>query len=348
MAGLVDLVSSSSDEEGSAAAAVPAAAQLRPSVTEESHHKNRGSSSWKSLFQRQTEPPSSHRKGHTAANTPFSTTRGSGQLGGCTAGGAGHGTTTDSPAPSTAPAVGSAFSLLMSAGRGKGQGEGQENAKTPAGAGRGRLAGETLSSAAAGAGPSAAKTAGSSKGGARSSSKKSGSAWKSASSSSGPSSRPCPFYKRIPDSSIVVDGFDYASPSLSSCYCLSHFHSDHTRGLTRRWAGGLIYCSEVTASLLQDRMGIEPQHIRGLALDTPHSISCRGWNAAAGCSSASEMTVTVSGGAGMVGGGRIVRKDVPAYRLCEGKGGKAMQGKARQGKEGNEWRLRFRGQSGVS
>lgn len=38
------------------------------------------------------------------------------------------------------------------------------------------------------------------------------------------SRRPCPFYKRIPGTPIVVDGFQYASKQLSAHYVLTHFH----------------------------------------------------------------------------------------------------------------------------
>jgi hypothetical protein len=32
---------------------------------------------------------------------------------------------------------------------------------------------------------------------------------------------------------IIVDGFQFASPLLSDCYFLTHFHSDHYMGLTK-------------------------------------------------------------------------------------------------------------------
>lgn len=40
----------------------------------------------------------------------------------------------------------------------------------------------------------------------------------------GATTRPCPFYKRIPGTPLIVDGFHYATKQLSSHYVLTHFH----------------------------------------------------------------------------------------------------------------------------
>lgn len=37
---------------------------------------------------------------------------------------------------------------------------------------------------------------------------------------------------------VIVDGFSYASPGLSDCYFLTHFHSDHYTGLDRSFESG--------------------------------------------------------------------------------------------------------------
>jgi hypothetical protein len=51
-----------------------------------------------------------------------------------------------------------------------------------------------------------------------------------------------PDYKKIQTPSmpnpIVVDGFNYASPGLSDCYILTHFHSDHYTGITKDFSAG--------------------------------------------------------------------------------------------------------------
>ena len=38
-------------------------------------------------------------------------------------------------------------------------------------------------------------------------------------------------------------------------YFLSHFHSDHYAGATKKWKKGLIYCSDVTAKMVNYKFG---------------------------------------------------------------------------------------------
>lgn len=52
----------------------------------------------------------------------------------------------------------------------------------------------------------------------------------------------CPSYKRIPGTDFITDGFYYAG-SLTQNYFLTHFHSDHYGGITKKWNEGIIYCS---------------------------------------------------------------------------------------------------------
>ena len=51
-----------------------------------------------------------------------------------------------------------------------------------------------------------------------------------------------PAYKKVqaPNMThpVIVDGFQFASKSLSDCYFLTHFHSDHYTGLTRSFSYG--------------------------------------------------------------------------------------------------------------
>ncbi len=67
----------------------------------------------------------------------------------------------------------------------------------------------------------------------------------------------------------VVDGFQFASPSLCSVYFLSHFHSDHYAGLDKHFSSGLIYCSEITASLVVQQLKVPRHAIRPLPMNKP-------------------------------------------------------------------------------
>ena len=80
-------------------------------------------------------------------------------------------------------------------------------------------------------------------------------------------SGPCPAFKRIAGTDFLVDGFQY---SLSQPQCrsffLSHHHSDHTVGLYRTWDVGVIYCSQITATLLIEQDGLSPAVVRPVPL----------------------------------------------------------------------------------
>ncbi|KAI9021233.1 beta-lactamase-like protein [Hyaloraphidium curvatum] len=80
------------------------------------------------------------------------------------------------------------------------------------------------------------------------------------------SPRDLPSYKRIRDSRILVDAFRHRSPDF--VYLLSHFHSDHYQGISERWDTGPIYCSETTGRLLCHVLGVKPEYIRPIPLDT--------------------------------------------------------------------------------
>ncbi|KXZ47402.1 hypothetical protein GPECTOR_35g840 [Gonium pectorale] len=74
--------------------------------------------------------------------------------------------------------------------------------------------------------------------------------------------------KWIPGTDFIVDGFAFQSPKCRH-YFLTHFHSDHTVGLSRSFRGGIIYCSPVTARLLIHDMGMRPQVVRPLEVGVP-------------------------------------------------------------------------------
>lgn len=64
----------------------------------------------------------------------------------------------------------------------------------------------------------------------------------------------------------MVDGFRFQSPACKS-YLLTHFHSDHTTGLTRSFSAGLVFCTPVTARLLRHDMGLPAARICALPLN---------------------------------------------------------------------------------
>lgn len=59
---------------------------------------------------------------------------------------------------------------------------------------------------------------------------------------------------------FLVDGFLFKRQNVKH-YVLTHFHSDHTVGLTRAFNGGTIYCTDVTAALITSMIGVDPSHV---------------------------------------------------------------------------------------
>ncbi|GAB4816048.1 hypothetical protein N2152v2_003094 [Parachlorella kessleri] len=85
------------------------------------------------------------------------------------------------------------------------------------------------------------------------------------------SSPQAPGHKLVPGTGFIVDGFRFVNPKWTA-YFLSHAHSDHYTGLRDNWSQGPIYCSETTAVLVQHMLGLSPQWLRPLPLDTPTTI----------------------------------------------------------------------------
>ena len=84
----------------------------------------------------------------------------------------------------------------------------------------------------------------------------------------------CPKYKRIPNTSIYVDAFHYASSALPQTHFLSHFHSDHYGGITKAWNNGKLYCSLPTAKLVESQLGVDKNYLHPLPMETPVVIDC--------------------------------------------------------------------------
>lgn len=86
------------------------------------------------------------------------------------------------------------------------------------------------------------------------------------------SDRKCPFYKKLPNTSFVVDAFAYGNIANVTGYFLSHFHADHYGGLTSSFKYGPIYCSKITGNLVAKQLGVAEQYIHRLDNNIPVDI----------------------------------------------------------------------------
>lgn len=75
----------------------------------------------------------------------------------------------------------------------------------------------------------------------------------------------------IPHTPIAVDLWSLRRAGHARLFFLSHVHSDHTVGLSSTWARPL-YCSPVSAYLLQRRLQVSKQWIRALEVGESHVL----------------------------------------------------------------------------
>lgn len=77
---------------------------------------------------------------------------------------------------------------------------------------------------------------------------------------------------------ISVDAFSFKPHESISQYFLSHFHSDHYGGITKRWCrertleSKIIYCSPITGRLLTIRFKVDPLFIFSLDLGVRYKV----------------------------------------------------------------------------
>ncbi|KAJ8767430.1 hypothetical protein K2173_017474 [Erythroxylum novogranatense] len=75
-----------------------------------------------------------------------------------------------------------------------------------------------------------------------------------------------PLWCSIPGTTFRVDAFKYLRGDCSHWF-LSHFHMDHYQGLTKSFRHGKIYCSLITAKLVNMKIGIPWEKLHVLPLN---------------------------------------------------------------------------------
>ncbi|KAJ2162887.1 repair protein PSO2 SNM1 [Coemansia sp. RSA 552] len=83
----------------------------------------------------------------------------------------------------------------------------------------------------------------------------------------GEQKKPLPGYKRMPHTTFTVDAFSYGALDFCTGYFLTHFHSDHYGGLSKRFAG-TIYCSQITANCITSKLGLSSSQVHPLPMNT--------------------------------------------------------------------------------
>ncbi|XP_043102400.1 5' exonuclease Apollo [Puntigrus tetrazona] len=78
--------------------------------------------------------------------------------------------------------------------------------------------------------------------------------------------------KVLPDTPIAVDCWQLRKCHHVRLFFLSHMHADHTSGLSSTWSHRPIYCSPLTAKLLQRKLKVKEKWIRPLEIGEAHML----------------------------------------------------------------------------
>ncbi|XP_055921352.1 uncharacterized protein LOC129952639 [Eupeodes corollae] len=81
----------------------------------------------------------------------------------------------------------------------------------------------------------------------------------------------CPPYKVIEGTTFAVDAFNFGLLKNVTTYFLTHFHTDHYVGLTKKFSMP-IYASETTINLIRGFIAVDEKLLHILFLNTPHKI----------------------------------------------------------------------------
>ncbi|XP_060208244.1 DNA cross-link repair protein PSO2/SNM1 isoform X2 [Lycium barbarum] len=85
-------------------------------------------------------------------------------------------------------------------------------------------------------------------------------------------SKDIPVWCSVPGTPFRVDAFKYLRRDCSHWF-LSHFHLDHYQGLTKSFCHGKIYCSSITAKLVNLKIGIPWDMIQVLPINQKINIA---------------------------------------------------------------------------
>ncbi|XP_010672310.2 DNA cross-link repair protein SNM1 isoform X1 [Beta vulgaris subsp. vulgaris] len=81
-----------------------------------------------------------------------------------------------------------------------------------------------------------------------------------------------PLWCSIPGTPFRVDAFRYLRRDCSHWF-LTHFHIDHYQGLTRSFAYGKVYCSMITAKLVNAKIGIPWEKLQVMPLNQKINVA---------------------------------------------------------------------------